>query len=335
MSFYFIGGEDHDFTKVGGAAVTVDTATSAARYTANSRCSLKVGPSAATTDGWSGSLSSAQTDFWLSAQLYASSTTTTANCELLSLTDGATRRVVLRMNSATGFIDVCKRTAAGVYTVLASTGVKPSIGLQKIDLHVSYIASGTIDFYMGNTLLGSYSGDFRTDSATSLSGFVLGNGTTNGAQFSAWSEAIVSSSDTRGLSLVTMAPAANGNTFAWSNSYASVDETTLDDADLCTSSVTGDLAQTTITALSGLSSGTPAIRAVCVSARAQKGGSGPQNAYLNVRTGGNDYDSSSVALPAAFGRVAAVFETNPATSGSWAYTDLTAAGFNIGIKSLT
>lgn len=331
MTFYFIGGEDIDFTKIG--ACSVDTATTAARRTGNARCALKVGTSAGTTDGWQAALSAAVSSFWWSGQFYAASGVTTGY-ESVAFLDGTVRRLVLKTNSALK-LELYKRTATPSDTLLATSSVTITGNvLTKLDVHVVYGTSGSVDVYSGGTLILSYSGDVTTNSATTLTGFVVGAMGSSGLS-ALWSEIMCASVDTRGFSLVTMAPAANGNTFAWTNSYANIDETTLDDTDLCTSSTVGDLAQTTITALSGISSGNPAIRAVGVTARAQKGGTGPQNAYLNVRTGGNDYLSSVQALPAAFGRVAAVFESNPATSGAWAYTDLTAAGFNIGVKSET
>jgi hypothetical protein len=327
MTFYFVGGEDHDFTKIG--TCSVDTATTAARRTGNARCSLKVGPSAATTDGWQGALSSAQSAFWLTARYYIAATPTTTNAEVCSLLDGSVRRLTLRISS--GVYQLVKRNSVGTVTTLVTSSVAISaLTVQKLDIQVNYAVSGTVNIYLDGSLIISYSGDVTTDSATTLSSFVLGN--TGSAVH--WSEGICTDGDTRALNLVTMAPNANGNTFSFdTGSYANINETTIDDTGLITSATAGQLAQFTVGS-SGIT-GTPAIRALCISARAQKGGTGPQNCKMSVRTGGVDQLSSLLSLPAAMNRTAYVFETNPGTSGPWAYNDLTAAGFNIGIRSET
>ena len=328
---HYIAGEDHDFQRIG--LVGVDTATTAARRTANARCSLKVGPAPSVTDGWQSYpwLNGAQSSFWFIARMYSASGLGSTS-EFLTFLDGTVRRLVFACDGA-NHIRLKKRTAAAVDTTLATASITwPSSALVKFDVHVVYGTSGSVDLYQDGVLLFSYSGDITTDSATTLSGFVLG-GTTSVSANTYWSEIFMTDSDTRSQSLVTLPPAANGNAWAWSASYANVDETTLDDADIATSSSANDIAQTTINS-SGIT-GNPAIIAVGVSARAQKGASGPANADLMVRTGGNDYVSSDIALSSSMSRVANAWTTNPASAGAWAYTDLTAAGFNIGIKSKT
>ncbi|HUL53386.1 MAG TPA: hypothetical protein VLT83_08260 [Opitutaceae bacterium] len=207
--------------------------------------------------------------------------------------------------------------------------------LHKLDVFVDYGASGRAQVYSDGTLLIDYGGDLTTDGASTLSGFVLGSACGNsGASYSSyWSEIIAAAGqDTRALSLVTLPPSAAGATFAWTGAYTDLNEVTTNDATLCTSANPNETALVTVNS-AGIT-GNPAVLAVCVSARAQRGGSGPQNGQLVVRTGGNDYPGASQPLPAALARIANVWESNPATAGPWAPGDLTAAGFNIGIKSL-
>lgn len=332
MPFYFIGGEDHDFTKIG--TCSVDTATTAARRTAYARCSLQVGGSSAATDGFQAPFTATATSLWLTGRWYGfGSVSGTNTFDLLAFFDGATRRLMVHVDGAS-HLRISKQNAVGTRTTLATSSLSLALATQyKLDVQViSYGASATVNVYQDNLLWVTFTGDITTDSSTSLSGFVLGNTGTVGAAGTNWSEVIAGTDDTRSMSLCTLPPAANGNAFAWTGSFAGLDEVTLNDTDLATSATANELLQTTI-ASSGLT-GTPAIRAVCVSARASKGGTGPQNIQLNVRTGASDYFSATKALPAALDRVANIFETNPATSGAWAYTDLTAAGFNVGAKSI-
>lgn len=330
-TFYFVGGEDHDFTKIGNC--TVDTATTAARRTAYARCSLKITASTA-TDGWGGTFSAAISSFWLTARGYSTFTPGNQITDLISVNDAAGRRRII-VQCYAGIYRLLRRNAAASETTLVTTAIVPPTNtLVKYDISVSNFGnSGTVQVYADGTLIMSYTGDLAGDAtATTLAGFTLGVMTPNNSGTVSWSEAICSDTDTRSMSLITLAPSANGNAFNWdSGSFSAINETTLDDTTLMSSATAGQLAQFTIGS-AGVT-GTPAIKAVAITARAAKGGTGPQNAKFNVRTSGANYLTAATALPAALNRVQGVFTTNPATSGPWASTDLTAAAFNVGIQS--
>lgn len=327
MSFYFVGGEDHDFGRIG--SVSVDTANTYARRTANARCSLQVGGGATVNDGWVGAFSSAISDFWFTARVISEGVFGTQ--DWLVFLDGATRRLLIKLD-ASGHIIIAKRDATPTTTTLATSTLTFAGILAKLDVQVSYGASGSVNVYVDGVLWVSYSGDITTNGATTLSGFVLGSASSNGGATVRWSEIACASVDTRHMSVITLPPAADGNAFDFTNTYASVDEVTINDADLCASASANDLMQTTVTS-SGIT-GTPAIRAVAVSARAMKGASGPTQIQMNVRTGGADFFSGTLALDTSFGRVANIWETNPDTTAAWVYTEPAAGGFNIGAKSI-
>jgi hypothetical protein len=338
-TYYFVGGEDHDFLKIGNA--TIDTATTAARRTANSRCTLKSvsGSGTVAGEGWQCAFSASASTFWLTGRFYLGTLTTGNANHFLALLSGAVRRLVLTpsTNTTSGFFRLNKINSAGTVTTLAtsSTGFSANT-IIKLDMFVNYAVAGQVQVYLDGVKIIDYSGDVTTDSATSLDGAVLGHPFYAGSSASQvyWSEIIATSDDTRALNLKTTAVTANGNTYTFDNgNYANVNETVTDDTGLISSGTAGQLAQFAVDA-SGIT-GTPAIRALCISARAQKGGTGPQNAKMSVRAGGIDQLSGVLALPAAMNRVSYIFTTNPNTSGPWAYSDLTAAGFNIGIRSET
>jgi hypothetical protein len=328
-NFYFIGGEDSDFKKI--MAVSVN-ATAAYRRAAYSRTGLHVGgvSSGSVNQGWIGAFTTTLTSFWLSAQLYLGGLTSQSELyDLLAFYDGDVRRLILVSDGSSHFRLVTQNAAGTRTTLVTSTNTFSSATLYKIDIQVvSYGASATVNLYVDGVLWATYTGDIRTDGSSSLSSFCLGMYSSHSTAFSVWTEVIVSDSDTRGMSLSTLYPAANGNTFDFtSGSYTAIDEATLDDSDIAT------IAQTTVN--SSLLAGTPGIHAVCVSARAQKGDSGPANAQLMVRTGSTDYVSSNVAQIASWERSSNIWTTNPNTASPWVYSELAAAGFNIGIKSIT
>jgi hypothetical protein len=71
-----------------------------------------------------------------------------------------------------------------------------------------------------------------------------------------------------------------------------------------------------------------------MSGRLLVGGSGPQHFDFVTRTGGNDYTSSDFAPINSFSNFNNYIQSvNPATNNSWALSDLTATGFNIGLES--
>jgi hypothetical protein len=356
MAYYFVGQEDHEFTKNGSTPV-VDTATTAQRRTANARCSLKVGGTsglASITESWQCPFSSAINLFWFSAQwgwVWAAGTNNFSAGDFIAFLDGATRRLILTtdFNNVGGgssrFWRLSKRTAANSTTVLqtSTTAIPPNtLGTSatapiKVDVFVSYGTSGQVIVYVGGTMVINYSGDVTTDSATTLNAAALGclNISTGSSTpvTSYWSEVVCRTTDTRSVSVNVLYPAANGNAWAWSNDYTKVNETITDDTGIATSATAGQDAEVTVNSSS--ISGTPGVRAVIVSARAQKGGTGPQNCKLMVRTSSTDYLGSSQALPAAYGLVQDIWEVNPNTSAAWLYSDLTAGGFNVGIESET
>lgn len=336
MPFFFIGGEDHDFQKIGVA--TVDIATTAARRTSNARCSLRVGPGIAATDGWFAVFSTPLTSFWWTGRVYFSAITAfpATAYDLVAFYDGITRRLNLGVDTVanTPHLVLYKQTASGTRTALATSSNQLVIATQyKIDIQViAYGASCTVNVYLDNVLWLTFSGNPITDSATSLSGFAVGGVANSSSSY--WSEIIVSSNETRMLSLVTLPALANGNTFNWTTGTTTdLSEVTLTDATLASSATAGQIAQSTITS-TGVT-GNPIIQAVAISARAQKGTTGPSKADLGVRTAATDYWSADIALPVTLDRINNIWETNPNTSAPWLYTDLTNAGFNIGMKSVT
>jgi hypothetical protein len=282
-------------------------------------------------------LASSLTSFWFTARLYFSSVNNTAtSCDLLSFLDGGVRRLVIcNVNASSAQIRLVKQDNAGTKTTLVTSSLLISSGaLYKVDVQViNYGVSGTVNVYFDGVLWLTYTGDLTTNGSSSLSGFAMGS-YSNITTPAFWSEVITASVDTRALSVVTLPPLANGNAFNWTTGTTTdLSEVTLNDATLATSATAGQVAQSTVTS-TGIT-GNPIIQAVVVSARVQKGSSGPTKADLGVRTAATDYWSADIVLPAALDRISNVWEMNPNTSAPWTYTDLTAAGFNVGVKSVT
>jgi len=69
--------------------------------------------------------------------------------------------------------------------------------------------------------------------------------------------------------------------------------------------------------------------------RAATGAGAPTKIDHSVRTGGVDYLSSDVTLSGAFTTTMVLWDSNPGTSQPWTQADLSAAGYNLGFKSIT
>ncbi len=132
------------------------------------------------------------------------------------------------------------------------------------------------------------------------------------------------------MSLQSLAPVANGNTHNFDTgtpAAANVNEITLSDGTVDGSTTAAQIDQYTIPALA---TGSFSILAVGVSARMQKGTSGPTKMDLGVRST-SDYWSADQVLTVTWAAYQNWWTTDPNTASSpWA-----ALPSNIGLQSVT
>lgn len=339
MGLLFVGGEDSDFTHLGNCSV--DT-TAAHRRSTYSRCGLSVIAST-NYDGWYGTLSAPTQAFWVTAQWYTHGATNVGVYygSFFNLRKGANPKLRVGCVGNEKKYRLYKVANDGTETLLATSADAIPINtagvISKIDMYVDYQASGRFKMYQDGTLLIDYSGDVTTngDTGAVLDSFgwnAFGWNYTNSGEV--FSEIIASTDDTRSLGLVTLAPTGAGNASGFdAGAYTDIDETSLS-ADSLMSGTANQLSQFAVTA-GAILTGSLSIAAVVVKALAHKGATGPANLQLNVRTGGVDYQSGSVALGANFAPAQGIWVTNPNSGAPWTASDLNAAGFNIGVKSIT
>ena len=332
---YFNCGEDIGYTAVGPVGVNMATAAPFLRRQQYARCSLEVGGSATTTDGWwSQPWDSAASEFWFSAQVYINTTAATAGHNFLSFRKGAIRRLAIRpvtSNIGSGPLGLYRINAAGTATLLASSQAFIAAGvLWKMDLQVKYAVAGYFRLYYNSTLILEFVGDLTTDGETSLDSHILNVCHTNAGTY--WSETMVLGDDTRSLTQGVLYANANGNVFTFpTGNYTQVIDAVTDDSSIVSSDTAEQIAQLAVN--SGAASGNPGVKHVSVWARAQRGTSGPQAIQLNVRTGGSNYFSADKALAVSMSPVRHTWSQNPSTAADWVVSDITAGGFNIGVKS--
>lgn len=333
MTAIWAGAEDIEYVSVGGAGIS--TTSTNYRAVMGTRCALVADGS---SKFWQSILPYAETTFWWSGRVVASQSDNSADRILLVFLDsGLIARIKI---IALGDFNwgVYKVNASSTATKIGNTFYYPISATDgvcdKIDIRINYAVAGSIDIYVNLINVFSFAGDCTTDSVTTLCGHRLGGINSIGNCY--WSETWVDDADTRSQGLASFSPVANGNANTFDTgapSASNINETTLDVTTLNGSSTAAQIDQYTNGAVP---SGTLDIKALVVSAYAQKGASGPSKMDLGVRTGGSNYWGSDKTLTTAWSNYQEIFSTNPGTSAAWLKSDIgNASGFNIGVKSVT
>lgn len=331
MTILFAGGEDTSFTSVG--TVSVDTVNFRTDW---ARRSLFMSGGAADppANRMVTPTFSSSSVVWVHEQSQPqSASTTNGNQGLIVRSPDAVGRIYIRQTSTIGQLKVDKRDAAGTFTNLfTASGTTFSTGaLHAIDLKINYVSSGEVTLWIDGTQVGTFSGDPRTDAATTLNKVDFSSLQTGNV----WhSEIIIADEDTRGMGLWTLAPQAAGNTQSWTpNTVGNISDTTINDATLISSSSNNDLSEWTTP--TSAPSGSWAVKAIVQEARVRVGTTGPQHFDWLIRTASADYTAGvSNAPTTTFSNFNnQIWTTNPNTATAWAITDI-ASGFNLGIKSL-
>ena len=327
-TIYFGGGEDCDHVALGtGCSITT---TAGAYRSTYSRCAL-VASSDLNGGFWQNQLaySSTPSSFWWGCRL-AMGDLSGANAGFLAFVDSA-NLIRLQITVSGGFAAVYKVNTAGVGTLLTNTlgGWRffsgTTGGTDKFVIHWVNSASGSIDIWVNGVKQFNYSGDTTTET-TGIAYHRLATGASSAA---CWSEIIVTDSDCRTWNLQTLAPVANGNTHSFDTgtpAAANVNEVTLSDATLDGSTTPGQVDQYT---LPSLAAGTYTILAVGMSARLQRGSTGPTKMDLGVRVSGTDYWSADQSLDLAWNNSQNWWTADPSISATW-----TGLPTNVGLKSV-
>lgn len=336
----FGGGEDVDFTCTG----TCTTFTTAGSYrSAWSRLSYSViataadpPPSRLSTPAFTASTSIWVHGQWCNSASACATIATISATQLIRVFDsGGNPTLIIRATGTNNQVKISSRTSGGVFTDLVTCSSAFNAGVNQLDLFVNYGVSGTVALYLNSVQVCSFSGDVTNGDGSTTLNKVEFAGVTTGVS-SAWSEIIVADSDTRAMGLLRLTPNGAGNAVQWSGvnpCTTIVNATAYNDATLSSSSASNELLQCTTT--NTLPAGTWTVPAVVMSARLQRGATGPQTFNYVTRTGGSDFtNGSDLTLTTSLANYSGyVQSTNPDTLSAWATSDLTAVGFNIGLKS--
>jgi hypothetical protein len=246
---------------------------------------------------------------------------------------------VLRLSHTTGSFGAAETVGlehlvSSTWTAIGSaiSSVPMSTTLQDIVIRwIVNSATGTAELYVGGSLRLTASVDLSA--VTSIRKVRVYGGAAGGFNYETrFSQMVVTNFPLVGLVLGTCVPTGAGSTSSWTGTYTSIDEAVLSDADFIYSGTAAQIstfAQTPIPNFTGY-----VVRAVCVSARAKRGASGPQNIRMALRSAGTNYFSGSdIALGLGYAPVQTIWATDPATSAAWVNTAI--SSLEPGVKSIT
>lgn len=342
----WVGGEPMDFpVGPGSVAMTTSGTTNAAYRSSYARGGIygTISGAAAYSNALLPTPAGSTTTVWLSARVYIAGSTAGSGCpstvasKVIGLVNYAstTKNGIYFGYTGCGApytAGIYKEAGSGSSLITGGSAATASLAngqIYKIDLQITNLGSGSgasINLYI-NASAGPVASVTGTNAAVSgastLDAVAIGSYSGASSCFDNClprvSEIIVSDTDTRSLSLATLAPSANGDTTEWTGDCSTMSKTALNDSTTLLSATSGQRQQCTVGALP---SGNFTVAAFGVSARVTKSISGIGYFSLGVKSNSTLYEPSAVSVPAAYSLVQTIMNTNPTTSAAWTTTEL-------------
>ncbi len=356
-TFYFVGGEDFNFTPFGITSVDVTTGHFRGDF---ARCGLRAEDG---DSGWDTGNVGDFTDVWFHARGYMELSYYSRS---VLVSEPPVERAPIKIVDADGVVRLMvylpamfpatnTNPARWHFAKVDQLGVATNLGgvlsaffsanpaePDDFDIHISdydVVGGGSVKIWFRGTLAFSVSGvTLATDGNTTIngirfSGVGVEGSNTGSVWYHTYSEVVVAAQDTRGIDLVTLTPDANGNLDNWDvGGVSNINELVLDDSTGNVSLTAGQIQQYTVVAPPA---GTYGVIALAVSVRAQKGSlGGPTKLDLGLRTNATDYWGSDINLPSTKQHLQTFFVTNPDTGVAFTIPELADPAFNIGMKSV-
>ncbi|HLZ10233.1 MAG TPA: hypothetical protein VKT80_16710, partial [Chloroflexota bacterium] len=263
MTILWCGGEDIDFPN-GTTPTLVDTGATHSR-TGYARFAIDNRATFARSLSFSGGV---VTSAWASCRAWAIGAQTGNNWIGLGLNASGNKGICIGTDTTSSTKLAIAKFDGTTRTQLATeSGTSLTTAtLHKLDLQVTGNAgmtSCTITAYVDTVQVATVSGQNLSALFADLDCYLLGN---NGGGNFVVSEFIVSDSDTRTMSLLTMAPNAAGDTNNWTNAFSNINPNLINDSNVIFVNTTGQDFQANLT---DMPSGSFAILAVKAAARAE------------------------------------------------------------------
>jgi hypothetical protein len=334
MNILWAGGEDIDFVTFGGMKVST---TSGQFRSGWARCAINM-TNGGTDPGNARSYpftAGAVTSAWLSCHsfltggqvmategLFLVGFGSSASGSYLGLFTGPTTSPQLSLGYYNGTSVTILATEAGT-----SYGTLSATGGGKVDFQVSNLgATSTMNVYVNNSLIISFSGSAVITGLTNFDSIVMGVYTGGTATTWSWSELLVADSDTRALLGVnTLALTGAGTTTGWTNStFTNINGVTLSDTNATfVNTTSADQEYTVGTVQPTVCS----VIGVIISVRAAvSSGSTPTHVKLGYGSSGTGFFGTGAQKTPTLGfaQYQQIDLINPITSSAWSQANLTA-----------
>lgn len=215
-------------------------------------------------------------------------------------------------------------------TTLTILATEPTVSWHaacKIDLHiVNYAVSGQAILYVDGIERANYSGDLTVLSQTT---FDIASICGSGGYTPCISELIISTEDTRLMSLITLYPNAAGTTSGWTGAYTDIDEILITDTDLIYTSTANTEHQFN---LSTRPAGTFISKAVKVATRAAKALTNGKDIQIGLRTGTTTALSATKTLDYYYSTQEYLTQVNPETGNPFTSGEIDA--LQVAVKAI-
>ena len=340
MNILWAGGEDIDWVTLG--SLSVDT-TSGHFRSGWARCDIQMTNTNGTAQARSFPFNGgAVTSAWLSIHAYFVSNSTATESILLAgfgssgsnsflaLTVAAANPSQIALSSYNGTTQTQLAVESGTSITALNT-----YGGGKLDIQVSNLgASSTVNVYLNNNLIISYSGSTVITGLTNFDTVILGAYGGGSSTSWSWSEFIVADSDTRALlGLNTLALTGAGTTTTWTNNtYTNINGVNHSDANPTYANTTAKDQEYTVGTVQPT---VYSVIAVAQNARlATPTGSTPTHVKLGYGSSGTGYFGTGAAKTpgVGFSWFQQIDGTNPITAAPWVSADL-AAPLQVDIQS--
>lgn len=267
------------------------------------------------------------TELWFSFWLDVTSEFSGINIQFRDASDNIVARLLSNDNGADMNWFLQTYNGSAYTTVYTTSSVHADNECRRYDVRFKLDdAAGEFQLYRDKVLVGTFSGDTRTGTPTTISNVYITNTALSDARVSAWILA-----DENTMDYVIHQPALNGNGFhtAWTGDYTAVDDAGMGTTDFITSSSTSDKESFTLgwdgtTFSSGYS--VIAVK-LGLAGRIASG----DTAFVKglIRISGTDYVSASHSLTTSFDNKIWEYTNSPATSSPWTWAEVAAAEYGI------